>query len=145
MTKKQTSKGFEIARIRTRILAFFVNFLVFWLIGMTLGHFYGKATLEGGFHLTGLPALAMFVCAFIIWPISEGLTGKSIGKWLLNIEVLTDDSESISIGQSFVRFFIGLLDYVFCIGIIIAYNDKFSKRLGDLVTKTVVVKSKKEM
>ncbi|WP_034062038.1 RDD family protein [Lacinutrix jangbogonensis] len=141
---KTTSKGFEIARIRIRIFAFLINFLVFWLIGMSIGYFYGKPTESAGFHLEGLPALAMFACSFVIWPISEGLTGKSIGKWFFNIEILTDDSESISLGQSFARFFIGLLDYVFLVGLIIAYNDKQNKRLGDLVAKTVVVKCKKD-
>ena len=144
MNKKTTSKGFEIAKIRMRVLAYLINLLVFWLIGITLGHFFGELSADGSIHFKGLSAFVLFVCGFIIWPISEGLTGQSIGKWFLNLKVLKDDSESITLGHSFVRFFLGFLDYIFCIGIIIAYNDKLNKRLGDLVAKTVVVKCKKD-
>ena len=144
MNNKTTSKGFKIATIRIRFLAYLINLLVFWLIGITLLHFYGEPSLDGGVHLKGIPGLTLMLSAFIIWPISEGLTGQSIGKWLLNLRVLTDESESISLGQSFIRFFLGLLDYIFCVGVLVAYNDNQNKRLGDLVAKTVVVKCKKD-
>lgn len=132
-----------LAKIRYRVLAFCIDFFAFWLIGMVIGILYGTPHEEGiGFSLNGLPALVMFLFGFIIWPISEGIYGKTIGKGFLNIKVVTDNYEPIGIGQAFIRFFLGFVDYIFLIGIIIAADNKQNKRIGDIVAKTLVIKSK---
>ncbi len=133
----------EIAQKRYRVLAFIIDFFVFWLIGMVLGIFFGTPNEEGfGFNLNGLPALIMFLFGFFLWPISEGTFGQTIGKRLTKIKVVSDSSESASIGQAFIRFFFGFIDYIFLIGLIIASTDKNNRRIGDMVAKTLVVKQK---
>ena len=90
----------------------------------------------------GLPALVMFLVGFFLWPISEGIWGRTIGKRLLNLKVVTDDFEPIGMGQEFGRFILGFLDYIFLIGLIIATTNKQNKRIGDIAAKTIVVNTK---
>lgn len=133
----------QLAKIRYRICAFLIDFFIYWLIAMIMGIFFGEPTeREIGFSLNGLPALFMFFVGFCMWPLAEGLFGMTIGKGFLNLKVVTDDNEDIGIGKGFIRFFFGFIDYIFLIGIIIAATNKQKKRIGDLVAKTIVVKSK---
>ena len=133
----------EIAKKRTRIGAFLIDIFIFWLIAIIVGIFYGTPHEEGlGYSLKGLPAFAMFLVGLFLWPISEGIWGQTIGKRLLNLEVVTDDFEPIGIGQAFGRFILGFLDYIFLIGLIIAATNKQNKRIGDMAAKTIVVNTK---
>ena len=133
----------EIAKKRTRIGAFLIDIFIFWSIAMIVGIFYGTPHEEGiGYSLNGLPALVMFLVGFFLWPISEGIWGRTIGKRLLNLKVVTDDFEPIGMGQEFGRFILGFLDYIFLIGLIIATTNKQNKRIGDIAAKTIVVNTK---
>ena len=140
-TETQNS-GIEIAKKRYRILAFFIDFFIFWLIAMILGIFFGEPLEdEIGFHMTGLPAFGMMVFGLLIWPISEGIWGQTIGKRILDLKVVTDDYKQIGIGQALGRFLLGFIDYMFLIGIIISANNKQNKRIGDLAANTIVIRT----
>ena len=133
----------EIAKKRIRIGAFLIDIFIFWSIAMIVGIFYGTPHEEGiGYSLNGLPALVMFLVGFFLWPISEGIWGRTIGKRLLNLKVVTDDFEPIGMGQEFGRFILGFLDYIFLIGLIIATTNKQNKRIGDIAANTIVVNTK---
>ena len=83
-TETQNS-GIEIAKKRYRILAFFIDFFIFWLIAMILGIFFGEPLEdEIGFHMTVLPAFGMMVFGLLIWPIA-----KVFGDKLLENEFWT--------------------------------------------------------
>ena len=143
LTENQNS-GIEIAKKRYQIGAFLIDFFIFWLIGMVLGIFFGEPLEnEIGFHMTGLPPFGMFLCSLFLWPISEGVWGQTIGKRFLELKVVTNEFESIGIGQAFGRFFLGFVDYIFLIGLIVAANNKQNKGIGDLAAKTIVVRTKK--
>jgi len=134
--------GFEIAKKRSRIGAFLIDFFIFWLIAMILGIFFGEPLEdEVGFHMTGLPAFGMMVFGLLMWPISEGIWGQTIGKRILDLKVLSNDFKPIGIGQAFGRFFLGFIDYIFLIGIIIAANNKQNKRIGDYAANTIVIRT----
>lgn len=94
-------------------------------------------------NLNGLPALGMMIIGIFLWPMSEGVFGQTIGKRMLNLKVVTDNYQPIGIGQAFGRFFLGFIDYIFLIGIIVAANNKQNKRIGDLVANTIVIRTKK--
>jgi len=82
----------DLAKIRYRVLAFFIDFFVFWLIAMVVGIFFGEPLeSEIGFNLNGLPAVFMFFVGFCLWPLSEGFYGKTIGKGFLNLKVVSDN------------------------------------------------------
>lgn len=143
--KFETQKnGIQISKIRYRIGAFLIDFFIFWLIGMVLGIFFGEQLEnEIGFHMTGLPAFGMFMCGFFLWPISEGIWGQTIGKRIMSLKVVTNDLKSIGLGQAFGRFFLGFIDYIFLIGLIIAVTNKQNKRIGDMAVNTIVIRTKK--
>ena len=134
---------FEIAKKRYRIGAFLIDFFIYWLIGMIIGIFFGTPNDEGGFSFNGLPAFGMFLIGFFLWPISEGIWGQTIGKRFLDLKVVTNEFKPIGIGQAFGRFFLGFIDYIFLIGLIVAANNKQNKRIGDLAANTIVVRTKK--
>ncbi|XLS28048.1 RDD family protein [Flavobacteriaceae bacterium M23B6Z8] len=134
----------EFANVGYRILAFLIDFSIFWLIAMVFGIFFGEPPEDGiGFHFSGLPALGMFFIAFGLWPISEAISGQTIGKRIFNIKVVNTNYKPIGIGQAFGRFFLGIVDYMFLIGIIIALINKKNQRIGDMGANTIVVNAKK--
>ncbi|WCO00233.1 RDD family protein [Psychroserpens ponticola] len=134
---------FPVASIGYRILAFLIDFAIFWIIMMVVGMFFGTPHEEGiGYSLNGFPAFLMMLLGLFLWPISEGVFGQTIGKRLLNIKVVNGNLKPIGIGQAFVRFFLAFIDYMFLIGLIIAATNKQNKRIGDLVANTIVIKTK---
>ena len=134
---------FEKASIGRRIGAFFIDFFIYYLSGVVLGLFFD--TQDDGvfsYHLEGFPALISFVIFFFLWPISEGIWGQTLGKRFLDIKVVTKTNEPINIGKAFVRFFVGFVDCILVVGIIVAAANKENQRIGDLAANTLVVKSK---
>lgn len=131
--------GFQIAQKRTRIFAFLADLSIFCLIGILLGFFFGEPIEGIGFELTGIPALAMMLIGFFLWPISEGIWGQTLGKRMLNIKVVTDHHEPIDITASITRNILGFIDYIFLLGILIASSNKMNKRIGDMAANTLVI------
>lgn len=85
----------------------------------------------------------MMILALILWPVSEGMWGQTIGKRFLDLKVMTTDYKPIGLGMAFVRFFLGFIDYIFfAIGLIVATFNKQNNRIGDLAADTVVVRAK---
>ena len=130
----------ETAKISTRITAFVIDFFIYWVIIIVLGYFFGTPTEDGGYSLTGMPALFAMLIGIFLWPISESIWGQTLGKRMMKLKVVKDDLNSIGFGKAFGRFVLGWIDMLFVIGILIAYNNDQNKRIGDLVAKTKVIK-----
>lgn len=134
----------KIAKNRYRIGAFFIDAIILSIISIIIGVFFGTPLEnEIGYELNGLPGLGMMIIVFFLWPISEGIWGQTIGKRLFDLKVVNDNFEQIEIRQAFGRFFLGFIDYMFFIGLIIAKVNKQNKRIGDLGANTIVVRIKK--
>ena len=129
----------EIGPIWKRILAFILDFLIYSLIGYVMGIFFGTPNGEGGYRLRGLPAFIMFGIGISLWPISEALSGQTIGKRILKIKVVSNSNEKISIGQAIGRNLLGIVDYMLLLGLIVSNFNKKNKRIGDLAAKTIVI------
>ena len=123
---------FEKASIGRRILASLIDFFIYYLTGVLLGLFFD--TQDDGvfsYNLEGVGALISFCFLFFLWPISEGIWGQTIGKRFLDLKVVTKKYEAINLGQAFGRFFLGIIDFIFLIGIVVALINKNNQRLGD--------------
>jgi len=131
---------FKIAKIQFRILAFIIDFLIYFIIAFIVGIFYGTPNDSAGYNINGLPAILLFVVGLILWPISEAISGQTIGKRFTDLKVVTNNYKEISLGQAIGRFIIGFFDYLFLIGIIVAVMNKQNKRLGDLAANTLVIR-----
>ena len=134
--------GAEIAKKRFRILAFILDVYIYAILAIGVGVLWGTPTEEEmlSYSFTGFPALGVFSLAFLLWPISEGLFGQTLGKRIVRLHVVTDDYTPITLSKAFGRFIIGIFDYICLIGLIVATVNKQNKRLGDLAAGTIVIR-----
>lgn len=130
---------FHIAKKKTRILAFIIDFFIYCIVVMLLGYSSGLPIEGLGFVFNGSPVLVVILVGFLLWPMSEGLWGQTIGKRILNIKVLNEYYEPIEITASLARFTIGFIDCILLIGFIVSANNKNNRRIGDIVANTIVV------
>lgn len=134
---------FKKASIGRRLVAFLIDFFIYYLIGVVLGLFFDTENESiFSYHLEGIGALLSFCFLFFLWPISEGIWGQTIGKRFMDIKVVGKRHEPINLGQAFGRFFMGIFDCILLAGIIVASINKDNQRIGDAAAGTYVVKSK---
>jgi len=136
----------KIATKRLRIAAAIIDFFIFGSIGFILGIFFGKpmANIDGiGYELSGFPALIWMLFWLLLIPVSEGLTGQTIGKKCLGINVVKADYNKTTLLNSFMRHFFDIIDLIFLIGLIVAACNKRNQRIVDIVANTIVVTKEK--
>ncbi len=96
-------------------------------------------------YVTGLNPLGtlMFMVYIGYFIIFEALYGKTIGKHLLGLRVITKDGEPIDSRTSIVRNVLRIVDVLplfYLIGAILVTRSEKKQRLGDRVANTVVQK-----
>jgi uncharacterized RDD family membrane protein YckC len=83
----------------------------------------------------GLVLAYGFVC--------EGLTGKTLGKKLAGIRVVSTTNERLSWPRAFVRNMLRPIDAIpgfYAVGLVVMLATKRKQRIGDLVAGTIVVR-----
>jgi uncharacterized RDD family membrane protein YckC len=125
-----------LASTGERILAYIID-------GIIVGFVVSALAFPGLFLPFHTPFLNMSlnsVALFLYWSYTEGTTGQSIGKKVMNIKVTDLNGEPIDIStsmyQAFGKAFLLPLDII--IGLI-AYQDK-EQRLFNHLSETIVVK-----
>lgn len=89
----------------------------------------------------GTTSLVFLVSFFLYYTACEASRMQaSVGKWLLNLRVQTEDGNRINFQQATKRFFCKILSFFFFIGFIMLLRDKEKASLHDRMTKTRVVK-----
>jgi len=138
--------NFELASTGQRILAFLIDWVVkilyLWAISFT-----GlERALEFSFDdQWSMMALSFFIYAPVMFYtlFSEYyFEGKTLGKSLLKIRVLSTDSYTNSFEQYFIRWIFRIVDFYLGFGLIGVLSSVFSKnnqRLGDFASSSVVV------
>ncbi len=139
---EKENKELEIAPIYSRIIAFVIDVIIYWLLIIAFGVLFGQKIEGFHFVISGFPALVLLVLFLLLWPISEGVYGQTIGKRFMDIKVIGNKDKEMTIGRGCVRFLLGFIDVIFLRGIVIAIFDKNSNRLGDIIADTTVIKSK---
>lgn len=135
---------YKLATRRERFVAFLVDATIGFLLFLTFYYFWGDKSDSSEISVTGLPAFVLFLLNFLIWPVLEGFNGQTIGKKLVGLKVVNDNFKDISMGQAFIRFFVGIIDFnCLLIGLFISLGNKNKKRLGDIAAKTIVIDVKK--
>jgi uncharacterized RDD family membrane protein YckC len=133
----------KLATIGSRFGAAIIDFVILAIIFIVFGNLWGErySTSETtGFRLTGLPALGFFAIAFVLFPLQEGISGKTIGKRVMGIRVKRKDLADAGVGNSVVRHLFDIVDCFFLVGMIVAASNPQRQRIGDLVAGTLVVK-----
>ena len=138
-----------LAPVKTRLISTCIDMFIFLGLLYIIGYFFGiplagRETENGGVYTSGfeLEGNLRFVVPtmwIILFPIIESLKGWTIRKKIMGIEVLTSKYAKVSFLTSFVRHLFDIIDAFLFLGFIIAANNKYKQRIGDLVANTIVV------
>ena len=132
----------KLATIGSRFGAALLDFILLVILFVIFGKLWGETSYEDGWHvnLSGLPALAYYALGFVLMPLQEGISGKTLGKRVMGIHVKRKDNSDAGVGLSIARHIFDGIDCLFLVGIIVAASNQYRQRIGDLVAGTIVVK-----
>ncbi len=147
-TPARSTESFRIAGLGDRFLAVFLDTVLisagFAIIGMVYSIGYGGIT-ESGFELNGLPALLVIsttmAVGFLYYWLGEAWFGRTLGKALAGIRVVSKDGSRCGIRKSLIRNLLRVIDGigVYLVGFLVAILSHSRQRLGDHAAGTVVV------
>ncbi|SRR5258708_31402526 len=138
--------------VERRILAGFVDTLLWLIIFIIAAHFFGTSQVinSGGdinysTNLTGWPFLIFIICNLSYFVLLEELYGATLGKMLFGIKVVSENGSKITIKQSLYRNLLRIVDgfpYIIpnLVGLVVLSTNDKKQRIGDRVAKTLVVK-----
>lgn len=140
--------GYEIVGIGSRFIAALIDSLI---IGVTLGIItlvmvvIGNNAPEG--VQTILTALGILISFIFFWGyyifFEMRSNGRSPGKNVANLRVIRQDGTPITLTESIVRNLIRIIDFfpgAYGLGVVTMFIDGQSRRLGDIVAGTLVVR-----
>ena len=136
----------KYASLNKRILAQLIDYLVFCIVFFPVTYLVkGTWLMTPDDHLWIIfdPICAVFlVIIFAYFIFLEWLTGFTVGKYLVKMQVRTMDGGKITLKQSLIRNFGRMIDGLPCfhiIGIVSIIKSPVRQRVGDKLAGTVVV------
>ncbi len=129
-----------------RVLATVVDGIVLGFVFALMSMLFGSSSAQGGQvsgSLEGFSALVYFVLVFAYYILMEGYLGQTVGKMLLGIKVVREDTGGVpGLGPAAIRSVLriadGFLSYL--VAFIAVLASAKNQRLGDMVANTLVVK-----
>jgi uncharacterized RDD family membrane protein YckC len=149
-TSDNVQIGYTPAGIPSRLMAFLVdgllNLLVVLLAVLVGTALYGAMGSNGGvgeaLALT-IGALTFTVGHFLYFAILEATSaGRTPGKRALGLRVVRIDGSAPGLGESLVRNIARIIDYTLGIGLFVAFFHPQTRRVGDLLAGTVVIRER---
>lgn len=129
-----------------RVLATIVDGIVLTAGFWVMSALFGTTSVEGGqvgASLSGLAALGSFILVFAYYILLEGFLGQTLGKMLLGIKVVKEDTGEVpGLGAATIRTLLRIIDSLFfyLVAFISVLASQQNKRLGDMVAHTLVVR-----
>jgi len=129
-----------------RILATIVDVIIFSIFFWLLSLVFGSTSVEGGsvaFSLGALGSLIYFVGIFAYYLFMEGYLGQTVGKMLLGIKVVREDTGGIpGLGAAAWRTLLRLIDGIlfYAVAFVSVQVTEKNRRLGDMAAHTLVVR-----
>ncbi|HET7269495.1 MAG TPA: RDD family protein [Rubrobacter sp.] len=129
-----------------RVLATIVDGIVLTAGFWVMSALFGSTSVEGGqvgASLSGVAALASFVLVFAYYILLEGFLGQTLGKMLLGIKVVKEDTGEVpGLGAATIRTLLRIIDSLFfyLVAFVSVLASQKNKRLGDMVAHTLVVR-----
>lgn len=136
---------FHIPKRGTRLAGMLVDFLVLIIANIIAFKFWGVKQEDGSYRITGQPAFLLFLFMFSYLVLPEIITGRTLGKWLAGLKVLSIDGTDASPKQVIIRHLCDIVDWTpgfFIVFFIVTSNNKNRQRVGDMAAKTVVIQEK---
>ncbi len=134
-----------IAPISSRFLAVLIDILLVGFVIFPLSLLSSLDSLTRVLSVaTLLFSIAWAVTLVIYHAILEGVWGMTLGKWLLQIAVVTDDLTPVSPRASLIRNVMRFVDAFpfivpYLLGVLVARASPHKKRWGDRLAKTIVI------
>ena len=129
-----------------RVLATIVDGIVLSVVFWLFSALFGTTSAEGGevsASVSGFASLVMFVLAFAYYIVLEGYLGQTLGKMLLGIKVVREDSGEVpGLGGAAIRTVLRIVDgfFFYIVAFIAVLASQKNQRLGDMAANTLVVR-----
>jgi len=130
-----------------RILAIIVDGLLLSVLFWVMSVLFGSSSAEGGqvsASMTGLPFVLYLLIVFAYFALMEGYRGQTVGKMLLGIKVIREDSGEVpGLKVAAIRTILRLIDmlpFAYLVGFITVLISTKNQRLGDMAANTLVVR-----
>ena len=131
--------------LRKRAIAGFVDYSMIFAFDFVYLYIFGEPNEEGGYSMSGLPALVpvLFWCLMTVG--LEQFNGATLGNTLVGLKPISirGYKQKLTLIQSFKRHLLDPIDMFFLgmIGIITIKNTERNQRLGDIWAQTIVVEA----
>lgn len=141
---KEESSIFNSAELNIRALAFFIDIVIVLMLAF-VAFGIGIYFLQGTEAELGSASFTIYLLLFILassyFVILNGYSGKTIGKMLMGIRIISDDGNTIGFWQSFVRWIGYYISAIFLfVGFLWSIFDRNSQSWHDKIAGTFVVK-----
>jgi uncharacterized RDD family membrane protein YckC len=129
-----------------RILATIVDAIIFSIYYWVLAMLLGSTSVEGGsvaFSLGALGSLLYVGGIFAYYLFMEGYLGQTVGKMLLGIKVVREDTGGVpGLGAAALRTVLRIIDGIlfYSVAFVSVLATQKNRRLGDMVANTLVVR-----
>lgn len=129
-----------------RVLATIVDAIVLGILFALLTIPFGSSSVEGAAASSSLGSLGTLLyvaLAFAYYPLLEGYRGQTVGKMLLGIKVVREDTGDVpGIGAAAIRTVLRIIDGIFAylVAFITVLISGKNQRLGDMAAHTLVVR-----
>ena len=147
-TTQNVTIEYELASLRDRILAYFIDFMIVMVAYAILVAIL-SATIQAVINSSGLNAnfvyylLPMFLFIFYQLFMEIFNNGQSIGKKALNVKVIRLDGKEPGLSDYLLRAVLLIVDTWFCFGVVASLligSTAKRQRFGDLTANTTVVR-----
>ncbi len=125
-----------------RVWATVVDYTLVFFLSWSYIFLAGNRQDDGGYMVSGWPALAPVVLWFLYFIMAESYLKGTFGHQLFKLKVVSMNGNELGFSQVFIRRICDALEISWCFGlvayILVRTTDR-NQRLGDLLAKTFVV------
>ncbi len=126
-----------------RVVAFVADYFVYLTFFFVMLLLFGEIDADGRPHLQDLPALIVILAWFVWLPVVEAIRGRTFGKSLLGLTIVTTSGEVPRWPTLLKRRLLDPIEILCCpfFALVVIITSERGQRLGDLWAGTVVVDS----
>jgi uncharacterized RDD family membrane protein YckC len=126
-----------------RTTAWFIDYSIYWLAVYWYARTFGTPNDEGGYSINGCGEFLVVISLWVVWfPATEAFAGRTLGKWICGLKVISTSGEQPRVDQAMVRRLLDPIDFFSFFGlvaVIVAKSNGLRQRLGDLLARTRVI------
>jgi uncharacterized RDD family membrane protein YckC len=145
LTEDLDPAGVALRFVAVLLDAVIVLFPLSILVGLLAGGGYserGPGYATAGVNVAGTAIWAWLGFALSYYVLCEAMTGMTLGKRMVGIRVVHEDSDFVGFGAAVIRNVLRLVDglFFYLVGAIFALRSPRGQRLGDRAAHTLVVR-----